>query len=128
MFTATLGAVDKVQISTASLYGWQADTGMHGQEYSWIGSILSIGMLCGLWPGSYLTARLPIAKFLCGCSLIWSALTLCYAACRSWAPIMVIRFFMGILEAVISPTIMMIIPAFYRKDEQPNRNASRPPP
>ncbi|KAK6421162.1 hypothetical protein LTR81_005837 [Elasticomyces elasticus] len=123
LFTATLGAVDKVQISTASLYGFQTDNNMHGQQYSWVGSILSIGMLVGLFPASYLVQRLPTAKFLCSCSIGWSVLTLLVAVCHSWAPIMVLRFLMGMLEAVISPSIMLIIAAFYKKKEQPARNA-----
>jgi len=41
---ATLGAVDKVQIGTASLYGFQKDNNFQGQEYSWLGSILPVGV------------------------------------------------------------------------------------
>lgn len=44
LFTATLGAVDKVEIGTASLYGFQEDNNMHGQQYSWLGSILPLGV------------------------------------------------------------------------------------
>lgn len=44
LFTATLGAVDKVEIGTASLYGFQTDNNMHGQQYSWLGSILPLGV------------------------------------------------------------------------------------
>lgn len=44
MFFAILSAVDKVELSTASLYGFQKDNGLKGQEYSWCGSILSLGV------------------------------------------------------------------------------------
>jgi hypothetical protein len=44
LFAATLAAVDKVQISTASLYGFQTDNHMVGQQYQWIGSILALGV------------------------------------------------------------------------------------
>lgn len=96
---------------------------MHGQQYSWVGSILSIGMLVGLWPASYLIQRLPTAKFFCSCSMCWSVLTFMFAVCHSWAGIMVLRFLMGMFEAVISTAVMMIIMAFYKKREQPVRNA-----
>lgn len=42
--TATLGAVDKVAISTAAIYGLKDDLHLVGQQYSWAGSILSIGV------------------------------------------------------------------------------------
>ncbi|KAL5340305.1 fungal-specific transcription factor domain-containing protein [Aspergillus crustosus] len=44
--TATLGAVDKVAISTAAIYGLRDDLHLVGQQYSWAGSILSIGVRC----------------------------------------------------------------------------------
>ncbi|KAL4805925.1 fungal-specific transcription factor domain-containing protein [Aspergillus unguis] len=71
--TATLGAVDKVAISTAAIYGLEDDLHLVGQQYSWAGSILSIGVRC--------------------------------------------------LEAIIVPSISLIIAAFYTKTEQPPRNA-----
>jgi hypothetical protein len=42
--TATLGAVDKVAISTAAIYGLKHDLHLVGQQYSWAGSILSLGV------------------------------------------------------------------------------------
>ncbi|KAL4995523.1 fungal-specific transcription factor domain-containing protein [Aspergillus recurvatus] len=71
--TATLGAVDKVAISTAAIYGLKEDLHLVGQQYSWAGSILSIGVRC--------------------------------------------------LEAIIVPSISLIIAGFYTKSEQPPRNA-----
>jgi hypothetical protein len=42
--TATFGAVDKVALGTAAIYGLQTDANLHGQQYSWLGSILSLGV------------------------------------------------------------------------------------
>ena len=42
--TATFGAVDKVALGTAAIYGLQKDAHLHGQQYSWLGSILSLGV------------------------------------------------------------------------------------
>lgn len=44
LFTATLGAVDKVELSTAALYGFKTDNHLVGQQYSWLGSIISVGV------------------------------------------------------------------------------------
>ncbi|KAL2847507.1 fungal-specific transcription factor domain-containing protein [Aspergillus pseudoustus] len=71
--TATLGAVDKVALSTAAIYGLKTDLHLVGQQYSWAGSILSLGVRC--------------------------------------------------LEAIIVPSISLIVAGFYRKAEQPPRNA-----
>ncbi|KXH36163.1 hypothetical protein CNYM01_12079 [Colletotrichum nymphaeae SA-01] len=123
LFTATLGAVDKVQMGTASLYGFQTDNNFVGQQYSWLGSVLPLGQLIGYVVASYLVLKFPPAKFLCGSSLLWSILTLLHAPCRSWSGFMALRFLMGFIEAAISPSLTILVSSFYTKQEQPPRNA-----
>lgn len=121
--TATLGAVDKVALSTAAIYGLREDNGLHGQQYSWLGSILSLGALVGMFPSSYLIHKLPAAKYLCVCSMAWSIMALLMPACSSWSGLMALRFLMGAAEAIIVPGISLIIAGWYKKSEQPPRNA-----
>ncbi|GLB06456.1 hypothetical protein AtubIFM57258_001764 [Aspergillus tubingensis] len=123
LLTATLGAVDKVALSTAAIYGLEKDLHLVGQQYSWAGSILSIGAIIGMCPSSFLVQRLPSAKYLSSCSLGWSCLALLIPASRNWNGLMALRFFMGYLEAIIVPTISLIVAGFYKKTEQPPRNA-----
>ncbi|CAH0022158.1 unnamed protein product [Clonostachys rhizophaga] len=115
-------AVDKVQHATGALYGFKEDSNLHGQDYSWLGSILSPGMLVGIWPSTYLIDRLPAGKYLSACSMCWSLMTLCIAACHNWAGLMVLRFLMGIFEAIINPGTTLLISVFWKKSEQPIRN------
>lgn len=44
VFTTTLAAVDKVQLSTAALYDFLEDNDLTGSQFSWLGSILSVGV------------------------------------------------------------------------------------
>ncbi|RDW61824.1 uncharacterized protein DSM5745_10496 [Aspergillus mulundensis] len=106
--TATLGAVDKVAISTAAIYGLEDDLHL---------------AIVGMWPSTYLVHRLPSAKYLSACSLGWSVLALLIPVSRNWSGLMALRFFMGCLEAIIVPSISLIIAGFYTKIEQPPRNA-----
>ncbi|KAK7211264.1 hypothetical protein V2G26_018442 [Clonostachys chloroleuca] len=115
-------AVDKVQLATGALYGFKEDNNLHGQDYSWLGSILSLGMLVGISPSTYLIHRLPAGKYLSACSMCWSLMTLCIAACHNWAGLMVLRFLMGVFEAIISPGATLLISVFWKKSEQPIRN------
>lgn len=121
--TACLGAVDKVAISTAAIYGLKKDLHLAGQEFSWTGSILFLGEIVGMWPSSYLVNRLPSAKYLSGCSIGWSILALLMPVSRNWGGLMALRFFMGCLEAIIVPSISLIVAGFYKKSEQPPRTA-----
>ncbi|KAL6359176.1 hypothetical protein LRP88_06596 [Fusarium phalaenopsidis] len=121
--TANLGAVDKVALSNAAIYGLKEDLNLKGQQYSWAGSILAIGAVVGMWPSTYLVHRLPSAKYLACCSLCWSAIALITPATHNWGGLMALRFLMGALEAIIVPSISIIIAGFYKKSEQPPRNA-----
>ncbi|KAI0165748.1 major facilitator superfamily domain-containing protein [Xylariaceae sp. FL1272] len=123
LFAATLGAVDKVELGTAALYGFRDDVHLVGQQYSWLGSILSLGSLSGYFVTIWLVQRVPPAKLLCYSSLAWSVLTVLYPAGRNWSDFMALRFFMGFIEASITPCITMLIATFYKKTEQPARNA-----
>ncbi|PGH12278.1 hypothetical protein AJ80_06792 [Polytolypa hystricis UAMH7299] len=121
--TATLGAVDKVALGTAALYGLREDLHLEGQQYAWAGSILPIGAIVGMWPSSYLMHYFPTAKYLCSCSIGWSSMALLMAACKQGRSLLALRFLMGALEAIIVPGISLLVAGFYRKEEQPPRNA-----
>lgn len=44
-------------------------------------------------------------------------------ACKNWSSMMAVRFLMGMFEAIIVPGISLLIAGWYKKDEQPPRNA-----
>uniref|UniRef100_A0A8H7TWQ0 Major facilitator superfamily (MFS) profile domain-containing protein n=1 Tax=Bionectria ochroleuca TaxID=29856 RepID=A0A8H7TWQ0_BIOOC len=115
-------AVDKVQFATEALYGFKEGNNLQGQDYIWLGSILSLGMLVGIWPSTYLIHRLPAGKYLSAFSMCWSLMTLCIAACHNWAGLMVLRFLMGVFEAIINRDATLLISVFWKKSEQPIRN------
>ena len=94
---ATLGAVDKVALGTSALYGLRTDNNLVGQQYSWLGSILSLGAIVGMPLSSYLIQRLPSAKYLSACSMGWSAMALLMPACTNFAGLATLRFLMGML-------------------------------
>jgi hypothetical protein len=56
--------LDKNGINYASVYGLQTGTHLHGQDYSWLGSIFYFGYLLGQPPSGYLLQRLRVGKVL----------------------------------------------------------------
>ncbi|KAK6198640.1 putative MFS allantoate transporter [Scheffersomyces amazonensis] len=117
-FTATMGAVDKVSLSTAAIYGFKEDNNLVGQQYSWLGSILFIGSLVGMWPMSYILSKYPLGKVLASASLGWSSFTLLLCACNGFAGLATLRFLMGFLECAIVPGCTLAAGRFYKKKEQ----------
>lgn len=121
--TCTFGAVDKVSLGTAALYELRETANLSTDQYSWLGSVIFIGSLFGVWPMSYLTSKFALGKVLAICSTFWSMLTLLLAACNSFVPLLVIRFLMGVFESAIVPGATLTISRFYLKKEQPVRLA-----
>lgn len=85
--------------------------------------MLSLGALVGMFPSSALIHKFPAAKYLCCCSIGWSVMALLMPACHNFGGLMALRFLMGALEAIIVPGISLIIAGWYKKSEQPPRNA-----
>lgn len=42
----------------------QEDANLVGQQFSWLGTILYMGVLVGEYPTNFLLQKLPIAKYL----------------------------------------------------------------
>ncbi|GKZ59509.1 hypothetical protein AnigIFM49718_005391 [Aspergillus niger] len=128
LLTATLGAVDKVALSTAAIYGLEKDLHLVGQQYSWAGSILSIGHH---WDVPFFLPRTatPIRKIsffvLHRLVLLSSADTRIEKLERADGAEVFYGDIpnLGYLEAIIVPTISLIVAGFYKKAEQPPRNA-----
>lgn len=123
LFTATMGAVDKVALGTAAIFGLRTDNHLVGQQYSWLSTILFLGSLAGMWPMSYLIQRCKLGKVIGLCSFTWSSLTLLLCACHNFGGLAAIRFLMGFVECAIVPGCSLMLSVFYVKHEIPHRTA-----
>lgn len=101
--TIILGAVDKVVISNAKIYGMMTDAHLTTAEYSWVGSILYFGYLLFEYPAAILIQRYPVAKFFSVTVFIWALMMLCTAATSNFGGLATVRFLMGMAESVIFP-------------------------
>ncbi|KAJ5793895.1 hypothetical protein N7457_000494 [Penicillium paradoxum] len=113
--------VDKTILSSASVFGLSDDTGLVGQEYSWVSSVFYFGYLGWVYPTTLLIARLPAAKYLTANTLFWGAIVALTAACTNFGGLMTVRFLLGAAEATITPAFMFITSTWYTRDEIPTR-------
>ncbi|KAJ5370176.1 uncharacterized protein N7496_006268 [Penicillium cataractarum] len=120
-FTYMLNFMDKTILSSASVFGLTEDTGLVGQQYSWVSSIFYFGYLGWAYPTTLLIARLPTAKYLTANTLFWGAVVALTAACTNFGGLMTVRFLLGVAEATITPAFMFITSTWYTRDEIPTR-------
>lgn len=81
-------------------------------------SIFFLGFVAGAYPAAQIAQRYPIERVAAGLVFLWGVCFILTSACFSWQALYTQRFFLGFLEAGISPIFMLMVGQFYKKDEQ----------
>lgn len=101
-------ALDKGTLSFSSIMGIQEDTNLVGQQYSWLGTILYMGVLVGEYPTNVLLQKLPVAKYLSANVFCWGVVITCSAACKNFGSLMAVRFLLGVFESCVQPSFIIM--------------------
>ncbi|KAI8957673.1 MFS general substrate transporter [Daldinia sp. FL1419] len=121
--TYALMFIDKTSLGYSSVYGIIPDNKLQGQDYSWASSIFYFGYLIAEYPGIAIIQRFPVAKFLGVNIVLWGAILMTTAACSSFAGLAIVRFFLGVVEATISPGFVAVTGMWWTRQEQAGRSA-----
>lgn len=87
-------------------------------KYSFSSSIFYIGFIAGTYPAALMAQRWPIERVAFGIVLFWGICLTLTIKCTNYQTLYTQRFFLGLLEAGVSPMFMMIVGSWYKKDEQ----------
>lgn len=101
--------------------GIQKDLHLTGNNFSNIATFLFVGLLCFEVPNIYFLQVVPAAKWLGLNVILWGIATACGAAATSYRTLLVSRVFLGIFEATIGPSLLLISSQWYTKSEQAPR-------
>ncbi|CAK7246340.1 MAG: hypothetical protein STHCBS139747_007967 [Sporothrix thermara] len=119
--TYFLQAIDKGTLSFASIMGIVNDTGLVGQDYSWLTTCIYITILIVEYPQNWIIARVPIAKYLSFSIIAWGAVLACTAACHNFTGLVVVRTLLGLFESACQPSFVILSSIWYRREEQASR-------
>lgn len=110
---------DKAMISQAALFGLRTDLELTvSNRFSMASSIFYLGFIVGAYPAIVMAQRYPIEKVAAGIILAWGVCLICTPACHNWQGLFAQRFFLGFIEAGVSPMFMLVVGQFYKKNEQ----------
>ncbi|TVY82281.1 putative transporter [Lachnellula suecica] len=123
MMTYMLSFLDKQTLNYSNAYGLQADTHMTGDDYSWVSSALYFGWLAGAYPWNVALQRFPIGKMMGGMLLVWGVVCMLQATVFNFSGFFAVRFFLGLVEACISPAWVLLTSMFWTREEQPLRTS-----
>lgn len=120
--------------------GFQKDLNMQGNDFSNVATFLFVGLLCFEIPNGkstntqpeensfadastpvYFLQIFPAAKWLGLNVTLWGIATACGAAAHNYQTLLFSRVFLGIFEATIAPSLMLISSQWYTKSEQAPR-------
>ncbi|KAF1962096.1 major facilitator superfamily transporter [Byssothecium circinans] len=117
----TMQFLDKVILNYAAVMGLQKDLNLKGNEFSNIATFLFVGLLCFEIPNIYFLQLVPAAKWLGLNVVLWGTATACGAAAHNYQTLLISRIFLGIFEATIGPSLLLISSQWYTKSEQAPR-------
>jgi hypothetical protein len=119
-----LQSLDKTSLSYASVFGLIDDAHLHGQQYSWLGSIVYLAQLVMQPLVAYFLVKLPTGKFTATMVLCWGITLTGMTAATSFGGLFATRLLLGAFEASVAPAFIAIVQMWYRRSEQTNRNAA----
>ncbi|KAH6663272.1 major facilitator superfamily domain-containing protein [Plectosphaerella plurivora] len=123
-FTYALQYYDKALLSQAAIFGMRADLDMmDGLRYSWASLIFYFGYMAGTYPVSLLAQRFPTRWVITAICLLWGVVVLSTPACKTFEQFLINRFFLGLIEAGVSPMFMLVVGLWYTHAEQVSRSS-----
>jgi hypothetical protein len=96
-----LQSLDKTSLTYASVFGLIQDTHLHGQEYSWLGSIVYVAQLVMQPLVAFMLVKIPMGKFISVMVFLWSVILCGMVGARNFTGLMVTRFFLGAAESAV---------------------------
>ncbi|KAK3317174.1 allantoate permease [Cercophora scortea] len=115
--------MDKVILNYALVMGISKDLNLGPNDASNLATFLFTALLIFEIPNVYALQMLPAAKWLGANVVLWGVATACGAAATSYQTMLVSRIFLGIFEATIGPSLLLISSQWYTKSEQAPRFA-----
>ncbi|KAJ5809063.1 uncharacterized protein N7503_001281 [Penicillium pulvis] len=119
--TYFLQMIDKISINYANVMGFQDDLGMTGNDFSWLATAFFIAYAVAEIPQGALLQRFPVSKVLGANVLCWGIILCCSSATKNFAGMIALRTLLGLLEAVIAPSLTIYTSMWYTRAESTPR-------
>ncbi|KAI0181020.1 MFS general substrate transporter [Hypoxylon sp. FL1284] len=116
-----LQSVDKSCIGTQATFGLREDTGLVGQEFSWLTTAFYVAYLAFELPSVTLLQRYPMGRVLSAYVVCWGFAVLCIGLARDFPQLAALRALQGLFECCVSPGFILIVGTWYTTREHAAR-------
>lgn len=119
-----LNYIDRQNLSAAKLQGIMEDLNMNEQQFATAISILFVGYLPFQIPSNLIITKVSRpGLYICSAVIIWGTISAATAAVNTYRELLIIRAFLGVVEAVFFPGAIYYLSAWYTKTELGKRLA-----
>ncbi|PTD02054.1 putative transporter [Fusarium culmorum] len=109
--------LDKVLINYANIMGLSETLNFKGNDFSWMATAFFIGFAVAEFPQGVLIQKFPVSKVLGINVVLWGTVICCSAAAVNFPGMTAARTLLGMFEAVISPSLIMITSQWYTRKQ-----------
>lgn len=110
--------LDKNAMGYSNLLGLWPDTGLNQAKYNNLQTIFYIGYLVSQIPSHYVFQRVRLSWYLALVTFVWAFLQLIQLTATSFGHLAAIRFFLGVFEAGVTPSLEHTLAMWFTPDEQ----------
>jgi len=114
-----LNKLDQNAIANARLNDLEKDLGLVGTQYNTCISILYVGYLFAQIPSNLILAsgKVRPSLYMCICMMVWGCVAALTALVKNYTGLVLVRFFLGFVEAPFYPGALYILSLFYTRKE-----------
>ncbi|KAI6353212.1 hypothetical protein MCOR25_009108 [Pyricularia grisea] len=109
--------LDRTNISQAKLSTFEKDLGLVGDQFNVAVSILNVGYMLMQLPSNMLLTLVRPSIYIPFWTSLWSIVSASTASANTFSHLVVIRFFLGFVEAPFSPGAIYLMTCWYPRRE-----------
>ncbi|KAM0224754.1 hypothetical protein ACHAQD_001548 [Fusarium lateritium] len=118
-----LNFLDRSNLAQARQGSLEEDLGMKGTDFNLATSIFFVGYLLMQLPSNLILTRLRPSLYLSASCCLWGVVSTCNSASQTFKHLIVIRFFLGFVEAPFFPGAVFLMSSWYTRPELTRRIA-----
>ncbi|KAK3315600.1 major facilitator superfamily domain-containing protein [Apodospora peruviana] len=116
-----LNFLDRSNLAQARQGDLERDLGMTGTDFNLATSIFFVGYLLMQLPSNMIITRVRPSLYLTTAMMLWGGVSACNAATHKFTDLVVVRFFLGFIEAPFFPGAVFLMSSWYTRAELTRR-------
>ncbi|KXT06236.1 hypothetical protein AC578_9187 [Pseudocercospora eumusae] len=112
-----------LSVTNAYVSGMKEDIGMSGQDYNLLQTMFTAGYVIGNLASQLVMLKVRPSIWLPSLEFAWSILVMAMAAAKKLETLLILRFFIGLLEASAFPGVLTLLGNWYKAEELGKRSS-----